>query len=181
VVTSVLLSVAVSGKTAPDEKTHRLADESAREREFHLARAYRREEIQMPDATIRRLDQMETFYDGMVTRARAELGVTSWGMQVFALPPKFDQYPNHHHGEGAGDPGQEEVYIPLAGSAKLLLDGEERVLAPGVWARIGIDQHRQLIPGEDGFRYIALGGTPGRAFVPPEWTELGPSPPVPPE
>ena len=71
----------------------------------------------MADATIKRLDQMESFYDGLVTRARAELGVKSWGMQVFDLPPGFDRYPNHHHGEGAGDPGQEEVYIPLAGSA----------------------------------------------------------------
>jgi hypothetical protein len=50
----------------------------------------------MPDATIKRLDEMESFYNGLVTRARAELGVTSWGMQVFDLPPHFDQYPNHH-------------------------------------------------------------------------------------
>ena len=57
----------------------------------------------MPDATIKRLDEMESFYDGLVTRARAELGVTSWGMQVFDLPPHFDQYPNHHHGEGGGE------------------------------------------------------------------------------
>jgi hypothetical protein len=135
----------------------------------------------MPDATIKRIDQMETFYDGMVARARAELGVTSWGMQIFVLSPNFDGYPNHHHGEGAGDPGQEEVYIPLAGSARLTLDGEEQMLEPGVWARIGIDQHRRLIPGEHGFRYIALGGTPGNVFVPPAWTELGAPPPVPPE
>src|SRR2546422_11233220 len=89
----------------------------------------------MPDATIKRLDEMESFYDGLVTRARAELGVTSWGIQVFDLPPHFDQYPNHHHGEGTGDPGQEEVYIPLAGSATLVLDGEQHRLEAGAWAR----------------------------------------------
>jgi hypothetical protein len=152
----------------------------ALECEFHLVRT-RREEAHMPDATIKRLDGMETFYEGMVTRARAELGVTSWGMQVFALPPRFDQYPNHHHGNGAGDPGQEEVYIPLAGYARLVLDDEEHVLEPAVWARVGINQRRRLIPGEEGFRYIALGGTPGTAFVPPGWTELGAPPPAPPE
>jgi len=135
----------------------------------------------MPDATIKCLDEMESFYDGLVTRARAELGVTSWGMQVFDLPPHFDQYPNHHHGEGAGDPGQEEVYIPLAGSATLVLDDEQHRLAPGVWARVGISQLRRLVPGADGLRYIALGGTPGKAFVPPTWTELGAAPPTPPE
>jgi hypothetical protein len=132
----------------------------------------------MPDATIKSLDEMESFHDGMVIRARAELGVTSWGMQVFALPPNFDRYPNHHHGEGAVDPGQEEVYIPLAGSATLLLDGEEHELAPGVWARVGKNQLRRLVPSVNGFSYIGLGGTPGTAFVPPKWTELGAPPPA---
>ena len=132
----------------------------------------------MADATIKRIDQMESFYDGLVTRARAELGVTSWGMQVFDLPPNFDQYPSHHHGEGGGDPGQEEVYIPLAGSATLVLNGERHELEPGVWARVGIEQLRQLVPGPTGFRYIAIGGTPGKAFEPPAWTELGAPPPA---
>jgi hypothetical protein len=132
----------------------------------------------MADATIKRIDRMESFYDGLVTRARAELGVTSWGMQVFDLPPNFDQYPNHHHGEGGGDPGQEEVYIPLAGSATLVLNGERHELEPGVWARVGIEQLRQLVPGPNGFRYLAIGGTPGKAFEPPAWTELGAPPPA---
>ena len=131
----------------------------------------------MTDATVKRVDEMESFYDGLVTRARAELGVSSWGMQIFDLPPNFDQYPNHHHGEGGGDPGQEEVYIPLAGSATLVLNGERHELEPGVWARVGIEQLRQLLPGPNGFRYIAIGGTPGKAFEPPPWTELGAPPP----
>jgi hypothetical protein len=135
----------------------------------------------MADATIMRLDEMESFYDGLVLRARASLGVSSWGMQVFNLPPNFDQYPNHHHGEGGGDPGQEEVYIPLAGSAALLVDGERHELEPGVWARVGASELRQLVPGPDGFRYVALGGVPGEAFVPPGWTELGAAPPSAPE
>jgi hypothetical protein len=120
---------------------------------------------------------METFYGGMVTRARAELGVTSWGMQLFELPPGFADYPNHHHGDGQVDPGQEEVYIPLAGSATLEIDGERHALEPGVWARIGVEQLRRLVPGPEGFRYLALGGTPGRVFAPPAWTELGAAPP----
>jgi quercetin dioxygenase-like cupin family protein len=131
----------------------------------------------MPDATIKRVDEMETFYDGMVTRARAELGVTSWGMQLFNFPPGFDAYPNHNHAEGAVDPGQEELYIPIAGSATLQLDGEEHRLEPGVWARVGMGQLRRVVPGPDGLRVIVIGGTPGRAFVPPAWTELGADPP----
>ena len=140
----------------------------------------RRERV-MPDATIKRLDQMESFYDGLVLRARASLGVSSWGMQIFNLPPNFDQYPEHHHGEGAVDPGQEEVYIPLEGSATLFLGDETHTLESGVWARVGRAQPRRLVPGDAGFRYLALGGVPGSAFAPPDWTQLGASPPTMPE
>jgi hypothetical protein len=133
------------------------------------------------DATVMRLEDMEAFYGGMVTRARAALGVTSWGMQLFRFPPEFDEYPNHHHGEGQVDPGQEEVYIPLAGSATLLLDGEPFPLEPGTWARVGVSQLRRLVPGPQGLEVLTLGGTPRRAFVPPAWTELGAAPPSMPE
>jgi uncharacterized cupin superfamily protein len=132
----------------------------------------------MPDATIKRVDEMETFYDGMVTRARASLGVTSWGMQLFKFPPGFDGYPNHNHADGAVDPGQEELYVPLAGSATLHLDGEEHQLEPGVWARVGVSQLRRLVPGAEGVRLVVIGGTPGKAFEPPAWTELGAAPPT---
>jgi hypothetical protein len=135
----------------------------------------------MTDATIKRLDEMETFYGGMVRRARASLGVTAWGMQVFDFPPDFADYPNHHHGEGEVDPGQEEVYIPLAGSATLILDGEQHALEPGTWARVGVSQPRRLVPGPEGLRVLTLGGRPGREFVPPGWTELGAAPPAMPE
>src|SRR6266508_3058841 len=80
-----------------------------------------------------------------------------------------------------GDPGQEEVYIPLTGWATLHLNGEEQRLEPGTWARVGIEQLRQIVPGPEGFQYIAIGGAPGAAFVPPAWTELGAAPPSMPE
>jgi hypothetical protein len=133
------------------------------------------------DATVIRLDEMETMYGGLCARVRASLGVTSMGMQFFRYPPGFDRYPNHHHGEGQIDPGQEEVYIPLAGSATLELDGERHTLEPGAWARVGISQLRRLVPGPQGFEVLALGGTPGEAFVAPAWTELGAPPPAMPE
>ena len=135
----------------------------------------------MTDATVMRLDEMETFYEGLVTRARAGLGVTSLGMQFFRYPPGFDQYPNHHHGEGQVDPGREEVYIPLAGSGALEIDGASHTLEPGTWARVGVSQLRRLIPGSQGLEILVLGGTPGKTFVPPAWTNLGAAPPSMPE
>jgi hypothetical protein len=133
----------------------------------------------MADVTVRQIDEMEPIYGGLARRARAELGVTGWGMQVFTLPPDWDGYPNHHHGADAFDPNQEEVYIPLSGSATLVADDREFQLHPGVMARVGPDQRRRILPGPEGIRFVAIGGSPG-AFAPGKWTELGADPPRPP-
>jgi hypothetical protein len=124
------------------------------------------------DVTVAAIDEMEPIYDGLARRARATLGVTAWGMQVFALPPSWDGYPNHKHDAGAFDPNQEEVYIPLEGSGVLIADGASFELRPGVMARVGPEQSRRIVPGDEGLRFIALGGRPG-TFAPSAWTELG--------
>jgi hypothetical protein len=46
-------------------------------------------------------------------------------MQVLTLPPEWDGYPDHNHDATTAEAGQEEVYIPLSGSA-VLLAGDER-------------------------------------------------------
>jgi hypothetical protein len=77
------------------------------------------------------------------------------------------------------DANQEEVYIPLEGSATLVA-GDERVeLHPGMMVRVGPEQLRQILPGREGVRFVALGGVPG-SFHPSPWTELGGPLPVPP-
>ena len=132
--------------------------------------------VPVPDVTVKVIDEMDPIYDGVARRARAELGVTGWGMQVFTLPPKWDGYPTHNHDGEAFDPNQEEVYIPLQGSATLQADGEEYALQPGVMARVGPAQLRKIVPGPEGIRFVALGGAPG-AFSPGRWTEIGADPP----
>jgi len=132
----------------------------------------------MADVTVKSIDDMEPIYGGLARRARAELGVTGWGMQVFTLPPDWDGYPNHNHSSTAFDPNQEEVYIPLSGGATLVADGNEFDLRPGMMVRVGPDQLRQIFPGPEGIRFVAIGGSPG-AFTPGAWTELGADPPSP--
>ena len=133
----------------------------------------------MPAVTAKAIDDMESMYGGLARRARAEIGVTAWGMQVFTLPAHWDGYPNHNHSAEAFDPNQEEVYIPLSGSARLVADGSEFDLLPGTMVRVGPDQLRRIVPGPDGIRFVAIGGAPG-AFTPGAWTELGADPPQPP-
>ena len=129
------------------------------------------------DVTVATIDEMDPIFDGVARRARAELGVTAWGMQVLTLPPSWDGYPHHNHDADAFDPNQEEVYIPLSGSATLTAGDERFELVPGMMARVGPEQHRQILPGPEGIRLIALGGRPG-AFDAPSWTELGAPPPT---
>src|SRR5207244_1095408 len=86
---------------------------------------------------------------------------------------------NHNHSSEGFDPNQEEVYIPLSGHATLVADDSEFELRPGTMVRVGPDQLRQILPGPDGVRFVAIGGSPG-AFTPGAWTELGADPPSPP-
>ena len=130
----------------------------------------------MPDVTIKAIDDMDPIHGGLARRARAELGVTAWGMQVFTLPPNWDGYPNHNHDSDAFDPNQEEVYIPLAGAGTLIAGGSEYDLEPGTMARVGPAQLRRIVPGPEGIRFVAIGGAPG-AFAAGAWTEVGADPP----
>ena len=55
------------------------------------------------DVTVAAIDEMEPIYGGLARRARAQLGVTAWGMQVFTLPPDWGGYPNHNRDAAAFD------------------------------------------------------------------------------
>jgi mannose-6-phosphate isomerase-like protein (cupin superfamily) len=123
----------------------------------------------MADVTVKKLEDFEAVFGGGMRRVRAGLGVTSFGMQVIELPPSFSMYPEHSHSHDE----QEEVYTALSGSATLKVGEESFELEPGVFARVGPGQKRKLITGAEGARLLCLGGVPGRAYEPPEWTEEG--------
>src|SRR5262245_57185888 len=132
----------------------------------------------MTDITVASFEEMEPIYEGLARRARASLGVTSFGMQVMTLPPTWDGYQDHRHDASVEDANQEEVYIPIEGSATLAAGDERIELRPGMMVRVGPEQLRQILPGPDGVRFVALGGVPGTFDASP-WTELGGPPPVP--
>ena len=123
----------------------------------------------MADYTAKKIDDMEAIYGGGFKRARAELGVESFGMQVIDMPPNFENYPEHDHAES----GVEEVYVVLRGSAELNVDGERVQIDPDTVIRVGAGSKRKITPGDQGVRLLALGGTPGNAYQPPEITQLG--------
>ena len=128
----------------------------------------------MADVTVKRLEEFETIFGGGFRRVRAGLGVSSFGVAVMDFPPGFDQYPEHDHGRD----GQEEVYTVLAGRATLTAGGESHELEPGVFARVGPLEPRKITTGDEGARVLAIGGSPGKVYVPPEYTEEGQPDPI---
>jgi quercetin dioxygenase-like cupin family protein len=123
----------------------------------------------MADVTVKRLEEFEPIFRGGMRRARSGLGVTSFGMQVEEFPPNATEYPEHDH---TGD-GMEEVYTALEGRAILQVGGDEHVLEPGVFARVGPRERRKILTRDDGARILAIGAIPGRPYQPPEFTEEG--------
>lgn len=123
----------------------------------------------MAEYTVVRIDEIEGIYGGGFKRARAALGVTSFGMQVIELPPGSDAYPEHDHSAD----GQEEVYVTLAGSGEIAIDGERHPLDPDHFVSVRAGTMRKVLAGPDGLRLLVVGGVPGAAYAPPAFTELG--------
>jgi uncharacterized cupin superfamily protein len=105
-------------------------------------------------------------------RLRAELGVSSFGLNQITLRP--GQRGRIHRHER-----QEEVYIVLEGELTLVLGAaDERVLGQGEIARVGPEVRRQLVnAGAQPLLLLALGGAgehagrDGRAWA--SWDEGG--------
>ena len=82
----------------------------------------------MSDYTAKHIKDMEAAFGGGFVKARAELGVTSFGMQVIRMPAELRRTtPMHDHAES----GQEEVFLALKGSGWIEVDGERVELDAG--------------------------------------------------
>ena len=119
--------------------------------------------------TARQIDDMEAVFGGAFKRARAELGVTSFGMQVIDMGPDEHRYPEHDH----ADDGQEEVYLALRGSGEIEIEGERQGLDRDVLVRVGPGVARKVWSGPEGIRLLVLGGRPGRPYEAPDVSHLG--------
>jgi len=123
----------------------------------------------MGEYTVMRIDEMEAVYLGAFKRARAELGVESFGLQVIDLPPDFENYPEHDHAED----GQEEVFMAIKGGGEIEIDGERFPLDPDHMARVASGTKRKVWPGADGMRMVIVGGVPGSVYEAPGISKLG--------
>jgi uncharacterized cupin superfamily protein len=123
----------------------------------------------MSDVVVKRVKEFDSPNGGGFCRARAGLGVSSFGMQVENFPPHFEHFPEHDHSED----GQEEVYTALSGSGTLHADGQTYQLEPGVFARVGPGVTRKITTGESPIQLLAIGAIPGAPYTAPAFTEAG--------
>jgi mannose-6-phosphate isomerase-like protein (cupin superfamily) len=122
----------------------------------------------MADYAAKPISAMETSFGGGMKKVRAELGVSSFGVQVLDFPPNFTDYPEHDH----ADEGQEELYATMSGSGEIEVDGERVAISPDVIVRVGPASRRKLYSGPDGLRVLAMGAVPGKAYTISPNTEL---------
>jgi mannose-6-phosphate isomerase-like protein (cupin superfamily) len=123
----------------------------------------------MADFTVARIDDMEAAFLGAFKRARATLGVSSFGVQVMDLPPNLEQFPEHDHEYD----GQEEVYVAMQGRGEIEIEGERHPLDPDTMVRVGPGTMRKIYTGDEPMRVLALGGIPGKPYEAPDVSELG--------
>lgn len=123
----------------------------------------------MADYAVRRIEDMEAIVQGSFKKARAELGITSFGIQVIDFPPNVDGYPEHDHSQD----GQEEVYVVMRGNGEIEIEGERIVVDPETMVRVSAGTKRKLYPGDAGMRVLVVGGVPGQAYAVRDFTELG--------
>jgi mannose-6-phosphate isomerase-like protein (cupin superfamily) len=121
------------------------------------------------DYTVKQIADMQREFGGAFVRARAELGVMAFGLQIIDLPPNSgDLHPEHDHLHDS----QEEVYLLLDGSATMHLRNHEVALTRETLVRVGPSTRRRARSGPDGARLLVVSGVAGSPYVPAPISEL---------
>jgi len=88
-------------------------------------------------------------------KVRRALGVTAFGVNVIVMPAGYEGF-HHYHDT------QDELYFVHSGTARVEVDGEERVLGPGGLVHVESTTPRKVSnAGEDDLVLLVVGGKEG--------------------
>ena|SRR5688572_27450245 len=114
------------------------------------------------------IDDLPTLWDGFAKLVRSGLDITAFGAQIMDLPPG---HVTKSHDEG--ESGQQELYVGMRGAGEVVAGDVRLPLDPDHVVRVDAGTARVLQAGPDGLRVLCIGGVPGGAYEPPQWTEEG--------
>ena len=89
-------------------------------------------------------------------KVRQALGVTAFGANAIVMPPGFEGF-HHYHEE------QDELYFVHSGTARVEVDGEERILGPGGLCHVESTTPRRVsnASDEEDLVLVVVGGKGG--------------------
>jgi uncharacterized cupin superfamily protein len=88
-------------------------------------------------------------------KVRRALGVTAFGVNAIVYPPGYDGFEHYHD-------TQDELYFVHAGTARVEVDGEERLLGPGGLFHAESTTPRKVSnAGDDDLVLLVVGGKDG--------------------
>ena len=102
--------------------------------------------LELEDSVAGRADGVEGRF------GRGPMGATDIGVSHFRYAPDFRSPVGHRHRE------QEEAYLVIAGSGRILLDGELLDLRLWDLVRVSPEAVRAFAAGPDGLEVVAVGG-----------------------
>jgi mannose-6-phosphate isomerase-like protein (cupin superfamily) len=88
-------------------------------------------------------------------KVRRALGVSAFGVNAIVMPPRFEGFLHFHE-------RQDELYFVHAGTARIEVEGEERLLGPGGLFHCEATTHRRVSNGGDeDLVLLVIGGRDG--------------------
>jgi len=88
-------------------------------------------------------------------KVRRALGITAFGVNAIVMAPHFEGFLHYHE-------LQDELYFVHAGTARVEVDGEERLLAPGsLFHCTSTTPRRVSNGGDDDLVLLVVGGKDG--------------------
>jgi uncharacterized cupin superfamily protein len=88
-------------------------------------------------------------------KVRGALGIEAFGVNAIVMPPGYPGF-RHYHDE------QDELYFVHAGTARVEVDGEERLLEPGGMVHVASTTARCISNGgEEDLVLLVVGGKGG--------------------
>ena len=129
----------------------------------------------MSQFSVTRLDEIGEISDGRCPSrpVRHRLGITSFGVNTWTGHAAGDRIINEHD-----EDEEEELYLVHSGRASFELDGERFEADPGTFVFVGPGVTRTAFAEEPETTVVAIGGTPGRAYLPGGWELWAPLNPL---